>query len=128
MSLLGADLKQYIIDNISIANESNVKIGIMPSKPISGYTIYNTGGYPPKRDLTADPTIQITTRHEKYEDCQQNAMLIHNLLKEDYTFFLSSNIWVVELEALGEPQQMGRDENENYLFVCNYHFWLQYNI
>ena len=128
MSLLGADLKQYIINNVDNATESNIKIGIRPSKPVNCYTIYHTGGYPSRADKTADPTVQIITRNEKYEDCQINAMAVHKFLDNLYTFLLSPNIWVVKVEALGEPQQMGQDENGNYLFTTNYHFWLQYNL
>jgi hypothetical protein len=126
MNLLGTDLKQYIIDNITKATSNNIKVGTMPSNPVECFIIYHTGGYPPQNDMTADPTIQITIRHGKYSKCQENAMLIHNLLKEKYTFFLSTNIWIVKIEALGEPQQIGTDENGNYLFTSNYHLWLQY--
>ena len=105
---------------------TDIFIGTRPPKPINCLTLYDTGGFKPKKDTTSNPTFQIIGRHKSYVDGFANIKEAHNHLKEKYNFWLKENkIWVLLLEAQGEPGKIGK-EKDNYLFSCNYHLWLKY--
>ena len=106
---------------------TDIFIGTRPSFPIDCLTLYDTGGFAPQKDTTSDPTIQAIVRNESYLTGLIKLHEVHDLLKEKYSFWLKEDeIWVIKMEAQGEPGQIGRDDNGNYLFSANYHLWLKY--
>ena len=126
-TILTNALVEYLeSENIGVFG-TDIFIGTRPSEPIDCLTLYNTGGFPPQKDTTSDPTIQIISRSEEYLDGLTKLFDVHDLFKEKYGFWLDSDgIWVIKMEAQGEPGQMGKDSNGHHLFSANYHLWVRY--
>ncbi len=106
---------------------ADIFAGKRPDSPIDCLTVYDTGGFPPKKDTTASPTIQVSARSKIYPDGLKMLHQVHEILKDDYNFWLIyDQIWVYYTQAQGEPGHVGRDNNGNHLFSTNYNLWLKY--
>lgn len=101
-------------------------LGTRPSSPVGCLTVYDSGGFKPRKDGTADPLIQIISRDKYYMAAFSRIERAHLILKEGYHFWLDEGILVLRLETAGEPGKIGRDDNQNTLVSCNYNFWVKY--
>ena len=127
MTILTKGLVDYLEEEGIGAFGEDLYVGTRPSSPINCVTLYDTGGFIPRKDTTSDPTVQIITRNKSYPLANEKALGVHDLLKEKYNFWLvNDEIWVLQSEAQGEPGRIGRDENGNYLFSANYRLWVKY--
>ena len=105
----------------------DIFVGLRPAEPVECFTIYDTGGFIPKKDTTSDPTLEIITRDKSYHIGLEKLKEVNKYLKEKYNFWLLPDfIWVYYIEGQGEPKKIGRDENGYHLFSVNYHLWLKY--
>lgn len=125
--LLSRAVADYLeLKNIGVFG-TDIFVDERPSSPINCLTIYDTGGFPPQKDTTSDPTIEIISRNKSLKTGLTKLHEAHKLLREKYNFWLKDNkIWVIQLEAQGEPGKIGRDDNGYHLFSANYHLWVKY--
>jgi len=131
MSVLSEEITRYLADN-SVGTytpndiSGDIYYGSKPSSPVNCITIFDTGGFAPKKDTTSDPTVMIQVRNDDYSVGMDKLHQIHNLLKDKNNFWLGDHIFVYLSEALGEPGHIGKDENGRDLFSVNYHLRVKY--
>lgn len=131
MSVLSKEIAKYLDTNGAGAYKPNdvggdIYYGGKPSSPNNCIAVFDTGGFNPKKDTTSDPTVMIQVRNEDYSTGMNKLHEIHDLLKDKNNFWLGDYIFVYVSEALGEPGQIGKDENGRHLFSCNYHLRVKY--
>ncbi len=131
MSVLSEEICKYLATNSIGAFKPNdvggdIYFGSKPSSPSNCITVFDTGGFAPKKDTTSDPTVMIQVRNDDYSVGMDLLQKIHSLLKDKNNFWLGDYIFVYVSEALGEPGHIGKDENGRDLFSCNYHLRIKY--
>lgn len=90
-------------------------IGMEADEPEKVITVYDTGGEEQVQDGEFRPTLQVRTRAHDYAECYNKQIEIRDLLiaADDITGIVS--VW-----NNSQPQAIGKDDNDRFLFTSNY--------
>ena len=124
MALLD-EVGSYLAANSVGTLGTDLFIGFEPPTPMDVVTLYPTGGRAssPERDKEY-PTMQVRVRNETYPDGWSKAMeiydLLHRQLDEDSLSTIRGRCFAVQ----GQPAFIGRGENEEFIFVQNFEWYV----
>lgn len=105
----------------------SIHTGTEPLNPARVVTVYDTGGAPPvlsEIDLRV-PSIQVRVRSDDYELGWEKANEAHRALVEAGKTDHATTV-TIGWFALGDVFHIGRDENDNHLFTCNFEMMRQH--
>lgn len=119
------NLAQYIEDNTSLTEATDLFIGIMPASPDNCVMIDQTGGVEAEREVPIEqPTIQVTVRNTAYPDGLDLIKTIYDLIHQakDNITLETGGVDTMTIFAMGEPAHIGQDESQRHLFSVNFVF------
>ena len=91
-----------------------------PNTPDAVITLYNTGGEAPSPKFLMDsPSLQARSRANDYETAYNNLQEVFDLLLGRPAFTINTTLYVGIWASTGITE-IGRDDNERRLLVCNF--------
>lgn len=92
--------------------------------------IIGTGGVEPYKDIpVARPTVQILVRNTDRQTGLDKAYDIFYLLdkKDDKLVLKTGGVDIMQINALGEPAYLGRDNADRHIYSMNFVFMCRIN-
>lgn len=98
--------------------------GTLPDEPDNCIMVIATGGEAPSTYLPIRTrSIQITTRGASYEWAEDKIKDIYYFLHhlgDEASFVLSGGSDIMDVRAMQEPTNIGKDESNRSIFTCNF--------
>lgn len=119
--MLSENLATYLASNGQGTLGSSIFLGSMPDTSSNAILLEDTGGLEPNRYITIKKnTVQVTIRNKSYRTGITKANAIYDLLHQSYDQTNIGGEDVMLIEALSEPNYLGKDESGRYLFSVNF--------
>lgn len=124
MNAPSEDIKDMLVDDLSLVFGTNLFIGEEPTTPDDTVTIFDTPGFAPDLTMQNDgnyhrPSVQIRVRNQDYRDgwslTNDIKVSLHGRAQETWNGTLYS-----VLLAQSDPFFMGLDENRRARFVITF--------
>jgi len=127
MTLL-ENLSAYLQTNSIGTEGTTLFIGEIPAKVSNGVGLRQTGGLSPDKYVDVKAiTVQIIVRNKVPKIALDKAYSIYALLhrKDDNLVLEAGGVDVMQILALQEPYDLGKDDEGRSIFVTNYVFRLR---
>ena len=132
MDLITKEIAKYI-DQLGKENNKNfgdfgsdIVTQVFTDEPTDQIAVRAGSGPTPPRDPTSTPGIQILVRSKSPDVAERKIWEIHDLIDQEFNFWLTDYIFIYSILASNEPGSIGQDKKGNFLFSSNYNLRVKF--
>ena len=121
-----ADLLEDSAARTGLTVGTDLFVGQLPPEPDTCVAVTDSGGFEPDNGLVNfyhRPTIQVFSRSADYDTAYANLESIRDYLHRLTNTTVVGSAKYIAVFVLGEPFNLGEDENNNFRFTLNFSIW-----